>query len=238
MATPRLDRDETLKVRDVMRKDAPSTTPDETAAAAWTRMNARGLEHLIVLEEGKVVGTLAAHDLAGPTGGSHGHDYAFSAFLLARPRSRRGPDTHPSACVAGAWQRPVRAWLVPERWLAALRALGRAERLIEPLAASRRVKAKGAKECDRRPQTLHAAIRRRFSGGAENDSNASCRSGPDSWAGSRGMRADRRRRVGRLRWRRRRDGRRHGRRRCTGLPRRPRPSRHDVPSGRRVVHVA
>ena len=61
----------TLKVRDVMHKDAPSAAPGETAAAAWTRMGALGVEHLVVLEEGKVVGTLAAHDLSGPMGGSH-----------------------------------------------------------------------------------------------------------------------------------------------------------------------
>jgi acetoin utilization protein AcuB len=71
MVTPRLDREPTLKVRDVMHKDAPSAAPGETAAVAWSRMNTLGVEHLVVIQEGKVVGTLAARDLSGPMGGGH-----------------------------------------------------------------------------------------------------------------------------------------------------------------------
>jgi CBS domain-containing protein len=60
-----------LKVRDVMLREVPVTAPSESAGTAWDRMRALRVAHLLVLKEDHVVGTLARHDLSGPSGGAH-----------------------------------------------------------------------------------------------------------------------------------------------------------------------
>jgi CBS domain-containing protein len=60
-----------LTVGDVMRSDVPSASPGESAGLAWERMRARRVDHLVVLQDDQVVGTLARHDLSGPSGGAH-----------------------------------------------------------------------------------------------------------------------------------------------------------------------
>lgn len=71
MSVSRSSRGSVLTVRDIMRRDAPLATRGETANAAWERLRALKAEHLVVVENDEVVGTVAAHDLSGPAGGSH-----------------------------------------------------------------------------------------------------------------------------------------------------------------------
>jgi len=54
-----------------LRSPPTIASPDESAAAAWERMLSAGVHHVVVLQEGRVVGLLARGDLSGPQGGSH-----------------------------------------------------------------------------------------------------------------------------------------------------------------------
>jgi CBS domain-containing protein len=46
-------------------------SPDESAEAAWDRMVSSDVDHLAVLQEGRVVGMISRVDLSGPRGGTH-----------------------------------------------------------------------------------------------------------------------------------------------------------------------
>jgi acetoin utilization protein AcuB len=54
-----------IRLRDVMKKSVESVSPRETAEAAWNRMRAGRIRHLVVLDAGRVVGVLSDRDLAG-----------------------------------------------------------------------------------------------------------------------------------------------------------------------------
>jgi acetoin utilization protein AcuB len=71
MSGSRLKTARDLRVRDVMRTDVATGARGETATQAWTRMRARGVDDMVVVEDDEVVGTLDARDLSGPTGGTH-----------------------------------------------------------------------------------------------------------------------------------------------------------------------
>lgn len=59
-----------LKLRDIMREEVLTATTSEAATAAWSRMRAAGVDHVVVVhDDGKIVGVLSLHDLSGPRGG-------------------------------------------------------------------------------------------------------------------------------------------------------------------------
>ncbi len=59
------------RVCDVPFQEPTTASPDESAGTAWDRMESRDLTHLVVLQEGRVVGILSRSDLSGPRGGTH-----------------------------------------------------------------------------------------------------------------------------------------------------------------------
>jgi CBS domain-containing protein len=59
------------RVSDVPCQEPTTASPDESAATAWERMESRDAAHLVVLQEGRVVGILSRADLSGPRGGTH-----------------------------------------------------------------------------------------------------------------------------------------------------------------------
>lgn len=59
-----------MKLRDIMRADVPTATPDESATVAWDRMCALDAEYLVVTKDHKILGVLGRHDLSGPAGGT------------------------------------------------------------------------------------------------------------------------------------------------------------------------
>jgi CBS domain-containing protein len=52
-----------------MRSPATTAAPLEEASRAWERMRTLGIRHLVVIDNTRVVGVLAWHDLSGPKGG-------------------------------------------------------------------------------------------------------------------------------------------------------------------------
>jgi acetoin utilization protein AcuB len=58
-----------MRVGDIMKSPAITVAPHEEASAAWERMRALGIRHLVVVDGRRLIGVLAKHDLSGPYGG-------------------------------------------------------------------------------------------------------------------------------------------------------------------------
>src|SRR6476469_9361262 len=58
-----------MRLREIMRERVVTIGPTEPATAAWTRMRRRGIRHLVVTDDGDVVGVLSERDLGGRAGG-------------------------------------------------------------------------------------------------------------------------------------------------------------------------
>jgi CBS domain-containing protein len=59
------------RVCDLRFQEPTTASPDESAGMAWERMASGDVTHLVVLQEGRVVGVLSRADLSGPRGGTH-----------------------------------------------------------------------------------------------------------------------------------------------------------------------
>jgi CBS domain-containing protein len=58
-----------MQLREIMRERVVTIGPTELATSAWTRMRRRGIRHLVVTDDGEVVGVLSERDLGGRSGG-------------------------------------------------------------------------------------------------------------------------------------------------------------------------
>lgn len=81
-----------LKVCDVMREKVATAAPNESAGAAWDRMRAERVDHLVVVQDEQVAGTLARHDLSGPGGGAHRRMGRTVGDLMGRSPVTIAPD--------------------------------------------------------------------------------------------------------------------------------------------------
>ena len=57
-----------MRVADIMSSEVEKVFPLAPAGRAWERMRQRRIRHLVVVEEGQVVGILSDRDLGGPRG--------------------------------------------------------------------------------------------------------------------------------------------------------------------------
>ena len=57
-----------MKLEDIMSTKVKSVSPDTPAEEAWEQMQFHEIRHLVVREEGQVVGILSERDLGGPAG--------------------------------------------------------------------------------------------------------------------------------------------------------------------------
>jgi CBS domain-containing protein len=89
-----------MKVRDILKGEPPTAAPEESAAAAWERMHAKHVDHLVVVQEERVVGLLSRQDLSGPSGGAHRRMGRRVADLMRRDIPTVSPDTDLRRAVA------------------------------------------------------------------------------------------------------------------------------------------
>lgn len=132
-----------MRVADVMMGPVEIVAPEELAEAAWDRMRERGIHHLVVVDEGAVVGVISDADLGGPRGAALRRDRAVRD-LMSRKVVTVAPGTpvrrlarqlrgHSIGCV------PVldREWLVGIVTFSDLLALVASGQLVEPGAKPR-----------------------------------------------------------------------------------------------------
>jgi acetoin utilization protein AcuB len=59
-----------MRVADVMTRGVQTIRPDAPAADAWELMRRRGVHHLVVMADAKIVGVLSDRDAGGRSGGA------------------------------------------------------------------------------------------------------------------------------------------------------------------------
>lgn len=57
-----------MRLDEIMARRVVTIAPDEPASAAWTQMRRRRIRHLVVMDDGRLVGVLSERDLGGRTG--------------------------------------------------------------------------------------------------------------------------------------------------------------------------
>ena len=57
-----------MQIHEIMSTNVVTIGPREAASAAWSRMRRRGIRHLVVMDEDRVVGVLSERDLGGRSG--------------------------------------------------------------------------------------------------------------------------------------------------------------------------
>jgi len=80
-----------MKLREVMGPSVPVASPDESATAAWERMQATKVDCLVVTRDDTILGTLSWHDLSGPSGGAHRRMGRRVGELMSRDVVTAGP---------------------------------------------------------------------------------------------------------------------------------------------------
>ena len=58
-----------MRLKELMTTDIVSISPDEAADTAWNRMVRKGIRHLLVEDEGRLLGVISKGDLGGHRGG-------------------------------------------------------------------------------------------------------------------------------------------------------------------------
>ena len=55
-----------MRLNELMTREVETIGPDESAEAAYNRMRLHGIHHLVVQEDGRIVGILSDRDIGGP----------------------------------------------------------------------------------------------------------------------------------------------------------------------------
>jgi CBS domain-containing protein len=77
-----------MRLSDIMSKPLLTVDSNLMARDAWTKMRVKGIRHLAVTEEGRVVGIVSHHDLARlPTDGVRVADAMTTPIVTATPRT-------------------------------------------------------------------------------------------------------------------------------------------------------
>jgi acetoin utilization protein AcuB len=74
-----------MRVVDVMTRNVRTVAPTATAGDAWDLMHLHQIHHLVVVEEGRVVGILSARDAGGRRGASVRKDRTVADLMVTRP---------------------------------------------------------------------------------------------------------------------------------------------------------
>jgi len=80
-----------LRVQDVMTDSVATIGPGATAEAAWERMRAKGMHHLVVTKGTEVVGLFSDRDAGGPRGAAVRRGRTVGDLMTVKPVTAR-PD--------------------------------------------------------------------------------------------------------------------------------------------------
>jgi acetoin utilization protein AcuB len=86
-----------MRVQDVMTKDVQTISPMKPADEAWDLMRARGIHHLVVMDESRIVGVVSDRDIGGRLGGPLRRNRIVSELM-----SNRVVTAHPDTTVRRA----------------------------------------------------------------------------------------------------------------------------------------
>jgi CBS domain-containing protein/ribosome-associated translation inhibitor RaiA len=81
-----------MRLQEIMTTDVVQIGPDESADAAWARMESEDIRHLVVMENGKLLGVVSQRDLGGAQGaqtraGKSVRDLMAAQPAVAKPRT-------------------------------------------------------------------------------------------------------------------------------------------------------
>ena len=104
-----------MKLREVMREDVATASPDESATAAWDRMRALEADYLVVTKDREILGIISSYDLSGPAGGAHRRMGRRVGDLMHRDVVTAGPGTTVARAAATMRRRHVGCLPILER---------------------------------------------------------------------------------------------------------------------------
>jgi acetoin utilization protein AcuB len=82
-----------MRIEDVMTEGVRTVGPQASAAEARTLMESRGTHHLVVVDDGRVVGVVSQRDLGGRNAAAFLRDKRVSDLMSARPVTVTPEDT-------------------------------------------------------------------------------------------------------------------------------------------------
>jgi acetoin utilization protein AcuB len=74
-----------MRVGDIMTRQLKTIAPGDTAEEAWTLMRLHQVHHLVVVEDGHVVGVLSDRDVGGRRGTSLRRNHTVAELMAAHP---------------------------------------------------------------------------------------------------------------------------------------------------------
>ena len=81
-----------LRVQDVMSNSVQTIGPESPAEAAWERMRTRGIHHLVVTKDSRILGLLSDRDVGGARGVTLRKGRSVADLMTAAPLTVK-PDT-------------------------------------------------------------------------------------------------------------------------------------------------
>jgi CBS domain-containing protein len=86
-----------MRVAEIMTRQLKTIAPGDTAEEAWTLMRLHQIHHLVVVEDGQVVGVLSDRDVGGRRGTSLRKNRTVAELMIAHPVT-----TEPTATIRQA----------------------------------------------------------------------------------------------------------------------------------------
>lgn len=82
-----------MRLQDVMSRDVKTIRPNLSADTAWLRMEQSGIHHLVVVDDGRVLGIISQRDLGGARGEAVRRDRLVEDLMSRQVLSAKPTDT-------------------------------------------------------------------------------------------------------------------------------------------------
>ena len=90
-----------MRLQEIMTTDVVQIGPDESADAAWARMESEDIRHLVVMENGKLLGVVSQRDLGGAQGAQTRAGKSVRDLMAAQPAVAKPVATFPATLQLG-----------------------------------------------------------------------------------------------------------------------------------------